>query len=87
MLAAEHPDQKVWLDSYIEEHEGLVEHETFKEITKQKYKQYQEYFRVKKVLSICVQTSKKDSKEQLDRAKSRIIILGNQNPVAWAKAD
>ena len=86
-LEKDYADRQIWLDSYHEEYSGLEEHETFAKIDERQYKALCEQHGIKAIPSMCVQTIKKDSNGKPVRAKSRIVVLGNKDPVPWSKSD
>ena len=81
-------DRDIWLKSYHEEKGSLVDNKTFVKLTLQQYKD----LRLKKgapkaIPTMCVLTVKTDENLAPDRAKSRIVVLGNLEDRYWAKCD
>lgn len=87
-LAEDAVDRDIWLASYHEEKNSLLDNETFVRLSLQQYRE----LRLKKnapraIPSMCVQTIKKDENGAPDRAKSRIVVLGNLEDRLWEKSD
>ena len=85
-LLPNNPDRDVWLQSYDKEYNSLIAHNIFDVIT------YAEYHKLKptcgKSLPImCVNAVKPDDAGNPKRAKSRILVLGNQELSSWFKSD
>ena len=82
-------DRATWLESYYEEKTGLKDRNTYVEII------LQEYLRLRRlpksvpraIPTMCVLTVKKDENLNPDRAKSRIVVLGNLEDRPWLKSD
>jgi Reverse transcriptase (RNA-dependent DNA polymerase) len=83
----QHPDAATWLASYEEEYNGLVSHDTFDILTEQEYRALRERTGCSAIPSMNIFTIKTDSDGHPKRAKSRIVVLGNKDPVDWSKAD
>ena len=86
-LHPSNPDRQVWLDSYREEKGGLKEHDTFERISKSQYLALKRRGLVPDALpSMCVLVIKKDKDGRPDRAKSRIVVLGNHEDRVYEKS-
>ncbi len=85
-LQPDNPDRPTWLESYNEEYDSLLDHNVFDVIT---YDQYQTLKpRCGKALpTMCVNVIKPDKAGNPKRAKSRIVVLGNQELCSWTKSD
>jgi hypothetical protein len=79
------PDRPIWIESYLEEAQGLKEQDTYYTISGKEYKANYKHIQV--IPSMCVQTVKKDKNGDADRAKSRIVALGNLEERVWNKSD
>jgi hypothetical protein len=77
------PDRPIWVDSYIEEANGLKEQYTYVTITAKEYRE--KYSDIQIIPSMCVQTVKKDEVGAPVCAKSRIVALGNHEDRVWEK--
>jgi hypothetical protein len=86
-LDLSHPNREVWLQSYKEEKNRIEELSTFKRLTLGEYRTLQEKGTPKEIPTMCVSTIKKDKQLMPLRAKSRIIVLGNQECHDWSKND
>ena len=79
-------DRDTWLKYFYEEKRALVDNHTYVTLT---LKQYRELRRTKNapkaIPTMCVLTVKKDENLDPDRAKSRIVVLGNLDERTWAK--
>jgi hypothetical protein len=84
-LRPDNPDRKIWVDSYLEEAGGLKEQNTYYTISSKEYREKHQHIQV--IPSMCVQTVKKDKNGAPDRAKSRIVALGNFEERVWEKSD
>jgi hypothetical protein len=82
-----HPDEATWLASYEEEYYGLVDHETFEVISEQTYFDIRNKTGCSAIPSMGLFTVKPDSDGKPQWAKSRIVVLGNKDPVEWTKAE
>jgi hypothetical protein len=78
-------DKSTWTESYIEEHTGLVDHDTYDTITESIW--HSKYPNVPVLPSMVVQTVKPDEFGNPIRAKSRIVALGNYEDTPWTKSD
>ena len=87
-LHPSNPDKQVWLDSYNEEKGGLQELDVFEKINKKTYLQLRRKGLIPKALpSMCVLLVKHDKNGNPDRAKSRIVVLGNFEERIYSKSD
>jgi hypothetical protein len=82
-----HPtDKTVWDKAYFEEYDGLVNLDTWKVISEDEYKAIKN--QVKRTLpTMAIATIKTNSDGQPERAKYRIVALGNLDPHEWSKQD
>jgi choline dehydrogenase-like flavoprotein len=79
-----YPDRRLWMESYVEEAMGLKEQDTYVVINTKDYdKNYQN---IQIIPTMNVQTIKKDERGEPDRAKSRIVALGNYEDRIWERA-
>jgi hypothetical protein len=85
-LALSHPNCEVWLQSYYEEKNGVVELGTFKRLTLGEYRALQEKGASKAIPTMCVLNIKKDEQLLPLWAKSRIVVLGNWECRDWLKS-
>ena len=78
-LVDDYVDRSTWWDSYLEEKQGLRECNTYEEITLQEYRRLCRLPKAvpKAIPTMCVLTIKRDENMVPDRAKSRIVVLGN----------
>jgi hypothetical protein len=83
----QHPDADTWLQSYKEEYNGLVDHNTSDVISEQEYHAIHDQTGCSAIPSMNIFTIKPDSDGNPKRAKSRIVVLGNKDPVDWMTAD
>jgi hypothetical protein len=81
------PDAETWFDSYKEEFDGLLSNDTMEFMSEEEYHRWCRLSGRRAIPSMAVFTIKKDSLGRPLRAKSRIVVLGNRDPVAWSKAD
>jgi hypothetical protein len=80
-----YPDQRLWMELYVEEAMGLKEQDTCVVINTKDYdKNYQD---INIIPTMHVQTIKKDDRGDLDRAKSCIVALGNFEDRIWEKSE
>eukprot|EP00804_Cyclotella_cryptica_P016077 CCRYP_004202-RA/>CCRYP_004202-RA protein AED:0.18 eAED:-0.12 QI:0/0/0/1/0.5/0.33/3/0/1917 len=77
-LHPSNPDRDIWLRSYQEEKGGLESMQVFERINKKQYLLLKRSGRIGKALpSMCVLVVKTDKDGKPNRAKSRIVVLGN----------
>jgi hypothetical protein len=86
-LAAVHPDQEVWLQSYYHENQVIERLTTYHKITLGEYRALHEKGAPKAIPTMCVLTIKKDENLLPLRAKSRVVVLGNHEDRIWSKSD
>jgi hypothetical protein len=84
-MQANYIDKPTWTESYIEEHTGLVDHNTYDAITESIW--HSKYPTVPILPSMVVQTVKPDEFGNPIRAKSHIIALENYEDTPWMKSD
>jgi hypothetical protein len=82
-----HPDENTWMKSYEEEYYGLVAHNTFEVISANEYIASREQTGRSAIPSMAILSIKTDSDGKPQRAKSRIVVLGNKDPVEWTNAE
>jgi hypothetical protein len=82
-----HPDAATWLASYEEEYNGLVSHDTFDVLSEHEYQALHERTGCSAIPSMNIFTIKTDLEGWPKQVKSRIVVLGNKDPVDWSKAD
>lgn len=84
-LDPSHPDRKIWIDSYAEEKTSLLDVDTFQVISLDEYRRLRQEGAPQAIPSMCVLVIKTDETGQPDRAKSRIVVLGNLECRTWGK--
>ena len=77
-LASSHPDRDTWLESYYEEKQALVDNDTYVKLSLAEYRRLRRKGASKAIPSMCVLVVKNDENLNPHRAKSRIVVLGNQ---------
>jgi hypothetical protein len=77
----------VWLQSYYEEKNGIESLGTFKPLTLGEYQALRKKGAPKVTPTMCVLTIKKNEQLMPLCAKSRIMVLGNQESREWSKRD
>jgi hypothetical protein len=82
-----HPNAATWLASYKEEYNGLVDHNTFKVLSKIEYQALHQCIGCSAIPSMNIFTIKTNSDGNLKQAKSQIVVLGNRDPIDWSKAN
>ena len=82
-----HPDEATWRESYAKEYKGLIDHNTFDIISEETYLESRKRTGRSAIPSMGVFTVKNDSDGKPVRAKSRVVVLGNKDPVEWTKAE
>ena len=80
-------DRDIWLASYQEEKDSLQAVNTYEVITLEQYRELRRQGAPQAIPSMCVLVIKLDENGQPDRAKSRIVVLGNQEDRLWEKHD
>ena len=77
-LDSSNPDRQVWMDSYKEEKQGLIDHEVYEKISKNQYLALRRASNIpKEIPSMCVLVVKNNKDGKPLRTKSRIVVLGN----------
>jgi hypothetical protein len=82
-----HPNDKVtWDAAYLSEYNGLVNIDTWETITESEYQSMKHLY--KGILpTMAISTIKYDGNGKPNRAKYRIVALGNLDPHSWTKQD
>jgi len=81
------PDRHIWLDSYNEEAQGLLDHDVYERISKKDYLALRRSGVIPKAIpSMCVLVVKPDKDGNPHRAKSRIVVLGNHEDRIYSKS-
>ena len=80
-------DRATWRESYDEEYDGLLDHDTYDVISGAEYNALRRDRGVTAIPSMCVFTIKTDEFSKPVRAKSRIVVLGNHETTPWTKSD
>ena len=80
-----HPDHPTWKASYREEYDSLKEQNTYKIITRETYRE--KYSHTNIIPTMSVQVIKPDENGNPDRAKTRVVALGNHEEDIWTKSD
>jgi hypothetical protein len=84
-MRKDNPDRRIWIESYLEEAEGLKEQKTYSVLSSKEYSA--KFGHVQVIPSMCVQTVKPDENGDPVRAKSRIVALGNHEERVWSKSE
>ena len=79
-------DRIIWGDSYGEEHGSLRKMDVFDVITAEEYERYKA-LGYKAIPTMNIFTVKPDELGNPYRAKSRIVVLGNQEERVWSNSD
>jgi hypothetical protein len=82
-----HPNEATWRESYGKEYKGLIDHNTFNIISEETYLESRERTARSAIPSMGVFTVKNDSDGKPVRTKSRVVALGNKDPIEWTKAE
>ena len=83
-----HPhDKKIWDDSYAEEYRGLQSLDTWEVINEDQYKLLKKHNKARLLPTMAISVIKKDGDGNPQRAKYRIVVLGNMDPYGWEKHD
>ena len=80
-------DYKIWRDSYAEEHNGLRDLDTYDVIDEAEYRRLQAAHGIEAIPTMCIHCVKPDAAGNPDRAKSRTVVLGNEEDRYWEKTD
>ena len=88
-LAGNNPDRSVWNASYNEEYDGLNSLNVFTEINAEQYKEYLNKYGEKAqfIPTMNLFSIKPDMDGDPNRAKSRIVALGNLERRVWSRED
>ena len=86
-LPKDSPDYKIWHASYQEEHDGLEALNTYDIIDEATYRQLAAQHNITAIPTMCIHTVKPDAEGKPDRAKSRTVVLGNEEQRHWEKTD
>ena len=88
-LAGSNPDNKVWRSSYNEEYDGLRNLEVFTEISVAEYKAFLRIHgdNARAIPTMNLFNIKPDMAGNPNRAKSRIVALGNLERRMWSRED
>jgi hypothetical protein len=78
-LSPRNPDRDIWLQSYKEEYNDLVDNSTFDIISEEEYHSLCKAHGTKAIPSMCTFTVKRTNGVPT-RAKSQIVVLGNHDP-------
>ena len=77
-LDTSNPDRQVWMDSYKEEKQDLIDHEFYEKISKNQYLALKRAGKIPNAIpSMCVLVVKKKQYGKPLRAKYQIVVLGN----------
>jgi deoxyuridine 5'-triphosphate nucleotidohydrolase len=79
-------DQVIWNEAYKSEYEGLESIETWKTITEEEYQSIK-HLSKGSLPTMAIATIKYDGNGNPDRAKYRIVALGNLDPHSWSKSE
>ena len=86
-LPKDSPDYQIWLDSYKEEHDGLNALDTYDVISEEEYQRLVKEHNIEAIPTMCIHTIKTDAEGKPERAKSRTVVLGNEEQRYWEKTD
>ena len=86
-LANDHPDLKVWLDSFYEEKDSLKSMNTYRKITLGEYHALREKGAPRAIPTLCVLTIKRVENLLPVRAKSQIVVSRNHEDRVWTKPE
>ena len=78
-------DKQIWDASYREEYEGLMSLDTWEIITEDQYRYLKQNTTTNFLPTMAISVIKKDADGQPDRAKYRIVVLGNFDTYGWEK--
>jgi dUTPase len=82
-----HPDDKTtWDAAYLSEYNGLVDIDTWETITEAQYQSMKHLYHGI-MPTMAISTIKYDGDGKPNRAKYRIVALGNLDPHTWTKSD
>ena len=80
------PDRQAWVRSYAKEKQGLLDHGVHEKINAEQYKALRKSGALRAIPTMCCITLKKDAEMKPHRAKSRIVVLGNQEDRFFEKS-
>ena len=86
-LLPSYADRTIWLASYLEELQSLIDMDTFQVITEQQYKELVAKHGLKAIPTMNVFIIIYDGHGDPVRAKSRIVVLGNLDTQEYSKGD
>ena len=86
-LSDSHPDNTIWLTSYLEEIQGLLRMNTFTIISEAEYLKLVKEHGIFAIPTMCVLTIKFDGHGNPEQAKSRTVALGNLEQTDYSKGD
>jgi hypothetical protein len=78
-------DLEIWNNTYCSEYEGLQSIDTWKTIEESEYKK--KHLSQGTLPTMAIATIKYDGQGRPDRAKYRIVALGNLDPHSWTKSE
>ena len=86
---ASNPDRNIWDNSYNEEYDGLNNFNVFTEITTEKYRKYVLKYgkKARFIPTMNLFSIKPNMDGNPNRAKSRIVALGNLEKRVWSRED
>ena len=79
-------DKQIWDNAYAEEYFGLKNLPAWTSITEQEYKRMRHIYKTT-LPTMAISTIKYDEMGKPNRAKYRIVALGNLDPHEWSRAD
>jgi hypothetical protein len=79
-------DEEIWNEAYRSEYEGLQSIDTWEVISEEEY-QSMKHLSKGLLPTMAIATIKYDGDGKPDRAKYRIVALGNLDPNQWSKSD
>ena len=86
-LPKDSADYKIWLDSCLEEHDGLQALDTCDVIDTTEMLRLKREHNVDPIPTMCIHNVKPDAQGRPDPAKSRTVVLGNEEHRYWEKTD
>ena len=84
-LAPDNVDRDTWAASYKEETDALKDANTFTVIDLARYRELRKAGAPRAIPTMCVLVIKPNEKFEPDRAKSRVVVLGNLDDRPWCK--
>jgi hypothetical protein len=82
-----HPDEAKWRESFAKDYKGLIDYNTFDIISEETYLDSRKCMGRSAIPFMGILTVKNDSDGKPVHAKSRVVALGNKDPVEWTKAE